>query len=264
MVKKISSELYKGEVKIDFYPDSHRYKKTGERTYLISATSATGMIDKSRVLIPWAVNLCGSFFRKYLEEAGIDSFTKEELFPVLEEALTQHTVKKEQAADIGSQVHEWIEQFALSRINGTEAPILSEDMPEGVENAIGGFLDWYNENDVKFLASERLIYSKKYDYCGLTDFIAVINGKKSVGDYKTSKSVYSDHRYQLSAYWNAIEEEDEEEIEQGVILHVNKETGEFKAYEITREEHLKNLPAFLACLTIKRREKELNNQYYGK
>lgn len=255
--EKLSVALYGGKVLIDFYPESHRYKKPTERTYLISATSATGVIDKSRFLIPWAAALDQKFLLAYLEEVQ-GPFTKEELFPIINEAFQQHTIKKEEAGDIGSEVHAWIEKFIKAKMTKTEQPTLDGIENDNVLNGINGFLDWYNAHEVTFTASERLIYSLQHDYCGLTDFTAIVDGKNCVGDFKTGKGVYSDHHYQLSAYWKAIEEEDKSNFDAGIILHCNKETGEFTSHEITKENNELNFPAFLACLSIKRREKELS------
>lgn len=111
MANTETKTLYNGEVEITFYPDSHRYRLTGEKSYLTSVTAITGIIDKSRVLIPWAVGLTGSFLRQYLEEHQGEQMTSEELFPVIDEALRQHEIKKEQAADAGSQVHDIAQQM---------------------------------------------------------------------------------------------------------------------------------------------------------
>jgi hypothetical protein len=59
---KVLKSVYNGEVSIEFFPDSHRYRKIGERSYLISVTTATGIIDKSRPLILWALGLAGSVY----------------------------------------------------------------------------------------------------------------------------------------------------------------------------------------------------------
>lgn len=256
MPNKISVSLYKGKVDIDFYPDSHRYKKPTEKTYLISATAATSVLDKSRFLIPWAVNLDFSHLKKYLNE-NQGPFHLSELMPIIEAAQEQHTKKKEEAADIGTEVHLWISNFIKSKLLKSTDMSLEGIENEQVLNGINGFLDWYNAHDVKFTASERLIYSLKHDYCGLTDFTAVVNGKNVVGDFKTGKNIYTEHYYQLAAYWKAVEEEDGKKFDEGVILHVNKETGVFNAQEVTKDDNEQNFPIFLACLAIKRREKEL-------
>lgn len=259
MANKDERLLYGGDVEITFYPDSHRYKKKGERTYLISVTSATGIIDKSRPLLIWASRLSKTYLYDYLSKSKVNKFTAEELYPIIDEAVEQHTVKKEEAASIGSEVHEWVEMFTKAKIAGETVDESSmEGLSEQALNGVNAFLDWYNSNNVEFHQAERLVYSRKHDYAGITDVIVTYNGKKAVGDYKTAKSIYSDHRYQLSGYWEAVEEEDGEKFDFGLILHFDKETGKFHVEEITREEHELNLPVFLACLTVKRREKALS------
>lgn len=258
MAEKITKNLYGGEVQIDFYPNSHRYKLNGSRSYLISVTSATGIIDKSRALIPWAVNLAGSHLRQYLEESSVNSFSREELYPIIDEALVQHTKKKEEAAAAGSLVHAWAEQFARFKLGLTEKmPELTEDMDEKVILGINAFLGWYNSHKVVFKEVERMIYSKNYEYVGLTDIIAEVDGRTLIMDYKTSKGVYNEMFYQVSAYWGGYEEETGKLLDGGALLHFSKETGEFSIHEFTREEHEKNYKTFLACLEIKKREKEL-------
>ena len=257
MTNKVSHKLYNDTIEITFYPDSHRFKLSGQRTYLPSVTSITGIIDKSRALIPWAVNTDIGFIRQYLEEKSGQKFSLEELLPVLQEAQNQHNVKKEEAASIGSQVHEFVEKFGLAKINGTDIPDLSDIEDERVLNGINGFLDWYNSNNVKFIDTERLVFSKKYEFVGILDAIVEIDGKLVLLDYKTSKGIYNDMFYQISAYQLAYEEETGKELDKAMILHFNKETGDFATKEFSREDHLKNYPIFLSCLTIKIREKEL-------
>ena len=258
MTNKIERSLYNTEINITFYPDSHRYKLLGEKDYLVSVTSATGIIDKSRFLIPWAINLAKSYLLKYLETNK--SVTAEELYPIIDEACAQHTIKKEEAADIGSQIHAWIESFANSKITNANCPELPEDSDERVTAGISAFLSWYNENKVIFLESERLIYSKKYKYVGLTDAVAKVNGELFIIDYKSGKSIYPEYAYQLSAYQQAYEEETGKHCLGNMVLHFDKENAEFtvKKY-IDLEENCHNFETFLACLKIKKMEK-INNK----
>ena len=123
------------------------------------------------------------------------------------------------------------------------------------------FLDWHNSENVKFVAAERIVYSKKHNYAGKMDALLEIDGRPVIGDYKTGKGLYNDHYYQLAGYWNAIEEEDEKMYPKGVILHFDKLTGAFKPYFIDRPDHEKNLAAFLGFRAAKIREKELAKHY---
>jgi len=254
--QKETHSLYGGEVKIDFFPTSHRYKLAGGRTYLISATACTGVIDKSRFLIPWAVNLAGTFLRQFIENAQNTQFTAEELLPVIEEALKQHTVKKEEAGSVGDLIHAWAESFAKSQIEGSPMPDISEDLDERVINGINAFLDWYNCHKVKFLHAEKVLYSKKHGFVGTADAVAEVDGRKLLLDYKSGKGLYNEFYYQVAGYRLAYEEE-YGKLDGSMILHFDKETGNFTAKDISDEEYNLNYPVFLACLAIKQREKEL-------
>jgi len=266
MANKETRSLYNGDVNIDFFPDSHRYKKVGEKTYLISVTACTGLIDKSRFLIPWAVGLCGSFLREYLEKS--ENFCREELLPIVDEALRQHTIKKDDAADIGKRIHEYCELFALAQINGNDLPdfppVLDTDkqLEDGsypIENGINAFLEWFNDNDIKFLEAERLVYSKNMEVVGTLDAIAMVNGKRVLIDFKTGKGFYSEYNYQVAAYRAMYCEEMETPFDYALILHFNKETGEFDTKKIENEDLMKDWSVFHSLLQVKRREKELAN-----
>src|SRR3990167_5341572 len=141
---KILKELYNGEVKIDFFPDSHRYKISGEKSYLTSVTACTGIIDKSRVLIDWAIKLAGTHLRQYLENAKSNQFSSEELLPVIEEALKQHTIKKETAAGFGGTVHDFAEKFAKYKLGLGELPEIKIDWPSEVTQGVNAFLSFFN------------------------------------------------------------------------------------------------------------------------
>jgi CRISPR/Cas system-associated exonuclease Cas4 (RecB family) len=256
MAEKQACSLYGGEVLIDFFPESHRYKLSGERTYLISATAVTGIIDKSRFLIPWAVNLAGTHLKQYIENATVNQFTAEELLPVIEEALKQHTVKKEEAASIGDLIHAWAESFAQVQLKGEEMPDIADDLDERVINGISAFLDWYNAHHVKFACAEQVVYSRRHGFVGKIDAVAEVDGRKMLIDYKSGKYIYNEHLYQVAGYRLAYEEE-HGKLDGAVILHFNKETGQLETKEIGEEDYEKDAATFLACLAVKQREKEL-------
>jgi hypothetical protein len=259
MAEKITQKLYDGSVTLDFYPKSHWYKMAGERTYLVSVTGATGIIDKSRALIIWATRLAGDHMRQYLEENAGQKFTAEELYPVIDEAIKQHELAKTKAGSIGDEVHDWAEQFAKFKSGQSEnCPEITKEMKPEVINGINAFIDWFNSNDVKFIDAERLLYSKKHVYAGFCDAIATVNGEKLLIDYKTGKAIYSEAHYQVSGYVLAYEEETGEKLAGAMILNFNKETGEMNDWQKIGREDLKiDGEVFLHCLGIKKREKEL-------
>ena len=250
----IEKEAYGGDIILQFYPNSHRYKLKGEKKFLTSVTACTGVIDKP-FLIPWAVKLTTQYIRDAISKGK--TFSKEEIENILVDASMQHTIKKEKAGDFGTAIHDWAEQFALAKASGKDISI-PEDAPKEVLNGINAFLDWYNNHDIEFVEAERMVYSRKNGFVGTLDAVAKINGKLYLIDYKTSKSIkYHEYKLQLSAYYKAYEEETKQKLHAGIIIHFNKENGEFDTLTINKKETNKNYKAFLACLKIKNRMKEL-------
>jgi len=76
---------------------------------------------------------------------------------------------------------------------------------------IKGYIEAYEKfkADVPFriLATEKIVYSKKYGYAGTLDAIIKFkNGELAIIDFKTGKYVYREASIQLSAYKQALEE----------------------------------------------------------
>ena len=241
--------LYKGKIHIEFTEASHRYivKEPGARP--LSVTACTGIIDKSRPLIYWAtglakdhlLGLCGSG-KKITEED-------------IETAVGLHAVRKEEAATIGSLVH----AFAENHIKGVK-----QEIPEDpkVANGVIAFLKWKDENKIKFLASEQIVYSKKHGYVGIMDCKFTMGGPEKhkiihAGDFKTSKAIYPEMMAQVSAYQEADSEESGCEYGDKWIIRFGKDDGEFEAKSYPLSQHKKDFSAFLGCLAVKKWLKDL-------
>lgn len=243
-------ELYNKTVVIDFYGEGkyHYYvnRKTGER--IIGVTTATGVVDKSRPLIIWATRLAKTHL---IDLLGNGTIIAEEH---IEEAVKLHEVKKQEAANAGTLVHEWAEAY----ING-EDPELPTD--EKVLNGVTAFLNWVREHNIKFYESESMVYSKKHNYVGTLDAIAKIKNRTCVIDFKTSNAVYSEMRYQVAAYQMAYEEQTGKKFTgPRYLIRFDKDTGDFHIHNLDEQpdNYKKDCEAFLAALTLKRREKELS------
>lgn len=203
----IETSLYKGKVLVRFFPDSHIYMVNGKRQ--TGVTTFIGIVDKSRPLVIWATEL----YRDFLLEKIKGGIKEEHIY----EGCGLHEEKKKAAADIGTLVHDWVEAY----ING-ENP----EMPEVKEAQIGvnAFLDWVSANKVKFLSSERIVYSKKYGYIGKMDIEAKVNGKLCLIDIKTSNGLYNTYGMQTAAYVKADEEESNRKYQGRWLIRLAKET----------------------------------------
>ncbi|MCK6462851.1 MAG: PD-(D/E)XK nuclease family protein [Candidatus Pacebacteria bacterium] len=233
MKEIINFELYKGKIKGNFYPETHRYIINGKRPP--SVTGILNIIDKSRPLIYWAVGL----FKNFLFENLPNGITEEHII----EGSKLHASFKEQAATIGDLAHKWIEDYIAHKLKQIkEKPEIPEDAK--VLNAINGFLQWEKEHKVKFISSERVVYSKKYDYVGKMDIEAEIDGKLCLVDIKTSNGLYNTVSLQTAAYLKADEEESGKNYEGRWAVRLAKETEE--EYIAKMEEKGKDTNGYVA------------------
>lgn len=248
--------LYNGEIELKFKENPyHQFyvRKKGEEKWnrvKLSTTGATGIIDKSRPLIYWATNLARDYLLGKIKKGAI---TESDIY----EAVKQHTIRKEKAADIGTLIHEWCSSWILGK---------KPEMPENekVVNGITSFLKFQKEHKVKWTESERAVYSKKYNFAGFLDAMGKIGKENWLIDFKSSKAVYPEMKLQVAGYSIAYEEEMGNIIDRRMILKFGKDTGDFEVHEIPVENHKKDNKAFLSALTLKRRIKELDTYKYKK
>lgn len=201
----IISHLYGGRVEVKFHPSSHQYwvsvdggkfsRKTGCTTYI-------GIKDKSRPLGIWQQQITVDFLLNALAEGKVI----DEALAV--EAAVQNDVLKDEAADIGHEIHGWCEHYirhTLGQPGFEELPEIP-DHPEAV-TGVSSFLDWQKKHNIEWVSSERVVYSLEHDYIGTMDFEAKIDGKLCVGDFKSSNGFYNGVRMQTAAYQYAANEE---------------------------------------------------------
>lgn len=195
-------DLYNGTLRVKYLDGNHSYwvapierGTLGKFRRVSGVTTYNGIKDKSVPLKFWVAKITVKFLASVLTTRGITKFD-------LEEARKIHTVRTQEAAGAGTKVHDWIEHF----IKGN-----NPSMPEeaNVLNGVNAFLQWVEERDVHFVASEVILYSKKYDFCGQADFICYFGKEWNqlfLGDFKASNGLYNDVMLQTAPYAKTIEE----------------------------------------------------------
>lgn len=275
--------FYGGRALIEKKPwgDHFRFTIDG-RSGILSATGVTKYLDKSQALLPWAVGLVGSHVTSSFESRTGETFSKEEIFIVVREAVLKPEEAKVAGGKTGDAIHDYAHAFAKAEIAGTKLPDVPklDDMPDEERqkalNGINAFLDFYNGHDVEFLQMERLVYynsllagdtkegEEVIEYLGILDLLARVDGKVGVWDYKTGKRVYTDQRYQLSGYrkaWNSNPDNGKLLCEESGVLSFSKETGELTVCRVSNEESEKDFKAFRGLHAVALREKELEAEY---
>jgi hypothetical protein len=141
------------------------------------------------------------------------------------------------ALDVGSEVHTAIEKYTDRKILDRGASIIDivDSLSGQAANAFGAFLEWVDENHFEPIESEKTVYGP--NWAGTLDVVCLLNGKKTVIDYKTSKAHYlSEHGPQVAAYRSC-----EKDVVQHGVLRLDKKTGvpDYKDYTKRYERDLR-------------------------
>lgn len=254
-------------------------------------TSITGQYDKSRVLMAWATKLMMEWLHKkwpkYVTEDGkkgnfIEFNEKEDYFKMLEDAKAQYKEVSDEAKDIGTQVHDLIHEYIKSVLDKTHKFEIKKMRTE-IENGYLAFKEWEKVHVIKHIATELPVYSEKYGYATMIDWIVELKESKDIKggiyvlDFKASKGFYDGYGMQVAAGRKAREENNkfhlkfkDEKEENNVkvitewerdmdhkplkidgigVLRLDKETGkpEFKDYS---DEYDRKFAAFVCLRTF--------------
>lgn len=229
---------------MNFLFDDAKHAYTLDGTPLIGTTTVLSLLAKP-ALIQWSANEAVKYVKEHSMVVTDPNKVTDDIIEyqtsetVLEEAKTAHRRKKEGAGDIGSQVHKWIE----NHIAGTK-----QDFPTDPQMAkmIQAFLDWEVQVKPRWIASEMRVYATSTWTAGTLDFIAEINGKVFIGDFKTSTGIYDEAFWQMSAYQYMLQEmQPDYKIDGHIVVNIRKdgkiETKESYAYDT-------NIKGFLGLL----------------
>lgn len=276
--------FYGGKVQIEVKPwgDYFRYIKVGEKGGMLSPSAITEKLDKSRSLLPWAVGLVCSHITSTIEANKAVTFSKEEIFLLVNEARLKPEEKKVEGGSSGDLIHDYAHEFAKAVISKSKLPNLDHldeknEMHKKAINGINAFLDWYNSNKIEFIAMEDPIYYNSFyageskegepviEFAGRRDLFAKVNGQLEVVDYKSSKGVYSSQRYQVAGYLKAHNTNaDKKNQAKGYrILNFSKDTGELIEKYVPLEEAERDFSAFKGLHAVALREKELDAEYFA-
>jgi hypothetical protein len=237
--------LYNGEVLLSFDAKKHSYMVGSEfenlRELVPSVTTITGVINKP-ALVGWAVKMTAEYAeRKLMSEWKQGAFDEISVKRILRDAKRAHRDHTQDAANIGTIVHNWAEAYAKG-----ENPAF----PTNVQARAGvdAFLDWLGSHDVQWIANEAKIYSRKYRYAGTLDADAMVGGERCIVDFKTSAAVWPEMRLQTAAYQAAREEELGIKYARRWIVRFPKDGSAFEAVPLT--DFKGDFKGFLGALNL--------------
>lgn len=130
------------------------------------------------------------------------------------------------AANAGTLAHEMIEAY-LRHQPEPDHSMHPEDVRSKAETAYLGFLKWADLVKFQPINIEQSLYDDVLGLAGTPD-MSMIQGRRCIIDWKTSKDIYPENWGQIAAYKYLWEVNNPgQEIEECYILQLNKETGGF-------------------------------------
>ncbi len=275
-------ELYNKKIVIEFYEDKHWYIRTDIGRIITSVSGVTGLVGSPDILMAWAIKLTRNHLIDIIESGNL--IRTDDIYT----ACGLYREKRDTAGNIGTAVHNWIDCYIKSKISKGKEIKLPTD--EKILNGVIAFKTWESENKVKFIQSEKIVYMAWYeskffcetgerdyitlpqylkltkkqqkdfdlaiDYVGTLDLKAIVNGKMTLVDHKTGNYLSDTVPFQVSAYLEADRMETGTDYEERMILHIKKDTGDFKVVNLGMENHDKDFQAFKGLLIAKNRLKE--------
>jgi len=275
--------FYGGEVTLRYDPKDHVYllvTPTGlERQD--GVTTICHIVDKSNVLIPWACKMMEQKFLHLSEpfyerlDAGEGnvaeyySYSVDKLLDVLKQAKSAHRDKLEDAGEVGHKAHAWIEEQIKSLIahkdDDTIYPVIFPKEDERVTHCSIAAVSWMTNHNVRWISTERKIYSRTHKYAGTMDGLCLADScsdpkcckqpfkdRLTLADWKTSNYLYVEYILQTAAYKQAYEEETGEHIEDIWVIRLGKTDAEFDAWHVDAETAELGWQAFQAALSLSR------------
>jgi hypothetical protein len=257
------------------------YRVTPEgRELQAGVTSVVKIIDKSEVLMRWAIKKALEKLKKLLilGEYVITDANNDEpklLFETILDDIINLAKKAdreelEAAGETGHAAHEWIENYIHSIIEEKEdrrLELLSKfPSDERAANAVTAALEWMHKHNVRWISTERKCFSRKYKYAGTADGLAIVDSctnkdccpesfkdRYTLVDWKTSNFLYIEYLLQTAAYQQAIQEESGQTIEDRWIIRLGKEDAEFDPWHVSGKELFdQDFQGFLNALALYR------------
>jgi hypothetical protein len=229
------------------------YVVPGERKYP-SVTTVLGIINKP-ALVYWA----GKVEREYMLEKLDDLFEAVgdrqmsrasfmSMYVSRVGSTLAHKMKSKEATDIGSIVHDRIEweMRAELGVKGLKEPFipdqrLAKDGSVEVHPALTAYeayKKWRADFKVRPKAVEQTLWSHKWGIAGTMDWLGWVGDKLTLADWKSSKAIYLEMRFQVAAYREMLIEMGHAEAPlHGMVIRLPKvEGGEFEPHDIGWEE----------------------------
>ena len=236
---------------------SHTYQLDGK---LLTGTTTVLKCRSEAWLEFWRAKAMYNALLPQLERAKMsDQFRWEYM---LDEAKNAGSAKSKEALESGKIAHTACESWIQQRIAGVKQPILAPITDEGASKAFEQFKAWEEAHTVQWLYSEIKLCSAIHSLAGTVDFIAMIDGVLTIGDFKTSNQISQNVCLQTASYQILVEEnlEEGEAPKQRCVIRIPKNGDGFE-YQVIQTDINFDKEIFLALRQVHRWEVYIQNNF---
>lgn len=202
-------------------------------------TTVNHAYPKAERLIEWQAGEAAKYAIEQLSlcPEQVSKLPKYLLDEIVKKSKQASKKKTKEAADIGSLVHSYCEQYPEPSPELVETILVHKDS-EKIKLCTNEFIKWTEASKYETVDAEQSIASVQYRYAGTYDRL-VKHGKKFILiDFKTSSGIYSTHKIQVGgAYRQALKEWRDLEIDGIDLVRFGKD-GSFEHELITRKSWL--------------------------
>lgn len=131
-------------------------------------------------------------------------------------------------------------------VNGTDVNM--DDYDDEMCDTVSLFSNWLIDSNVVLEQSEQVLHSEVFGYSGTSDIVCMRDGKRFIGDWKTSKTIYDSYWLQLAAYVNALIETYDVHVDGAFIVRCRD--GVIEEQVRTFDELCDDLNIFLSALNV--------------
>lgn len=270
-----SYHFYNDEIELKYDARNHIYYLVTPLGLLpqLGVTDTCGIINKSDVLVPWAVKMMAQKLLESVPRDGISDFIAPMSYAEFEShvmaAKSAHRDRLTEAANIGHLAHEWIERQIncalaawhdqVSQLKALE-PLPSDPL---AANCCLAAVDWMSRHNIRWCHTEHKIYSKRYGYAGTMDGLCLaascddprccptsFSDRLSLVDWKTSNALYPEYLLQTAAYAQAYQEEHNVLVADRWLIRLGKQDAAFEVWHIEQQDYQDDLRAFLDAVDL--------------
>jgi len=283
--------FYKNTVELRYNDVEHIYYRVANNRLLPQdgVTTVVKIPDKSDMLVPWGCKMMAAKLVANLPiiqtasgRLMISAMPYEKLYTLVMDAKSAHRDRLMEAADIGKEAHAWLEQFIKHELGLIDVLPPAPTEPQALSCCTGA-LEWMDAHNVRWLHTERKVYSLRYGYAGTMDGLCYCDScndpfccptpfkdRLSLIDWKSSNYLYVTYCMQVAAYKSAIQEEwnyqstiEQPRIIDCWVIRMAKDGDAprlFETWHLEEQDFDRDFAAFLTCLDLTRTMRDLKDR----